>query len=116
MSNQFSGISEFGHEGDTGLPTTISPTKATSDPDKLSGVRTKNIPKDIDHGRIVELCVKSGLPDEKKVQITITNNGSVILTDLQNHECLVLIKKYSWEADTQDHILSQADSLTKNQL
>ena len=95
------------------ISTTISPTKATSDPDKLSGVRTKNIPKDIDHGRIVELLVQSGLPDKKKEQVTITNNGSVTITDLQNQECLVLIKKYSWEVDTQDHILSQADSLTK---
>ena len=70
----------------------FTPSKVTSDPDKFSGVRIKNIPKDVDHGRIVELLVQSGLPDEKKEQVTITNNGSVTITDLQNQECLVLIK------------------------
>ena len=45
----------------------------------FSGVRIKPIPKDIDHGQIVEFLINSGLPETYKENISIKDNGSVLL-------------------------------------
>ena len=69
----------------------FTPIKATSSTEKFTGVSLKNIPRDTDHGLIVELLIQSGLPESKKDSITINARGTVTIRDLENEECLKLI-------------------------
>ena len=69
----------------------FTPTKSISSTEKFTGVSLKNIPKDTDHGLIVEFLIKAGLPEPKKEFITINAKGTVTIKDLENEECLRLI-------------------------
>ena len=69
----------------------FTPAKVTSSIDKFTGISLKNIPKDTDHGLIVELLIKSGLPESKKDFIRINAKGTVTIRDLENEECLMMI-------------------------
>ena len=75
----------------------FTPLKVVSDPEKFTGVRIKNIPKDTDHGRIAEFIVLSGLPEDKRENITIDSNGSTTIKGLDNQECLTLISNIHWK-------------------
>ena len=60
--------------------------------ERFTGVQIKQFPRDIDHGEIVEFLVASGLPEKKKENITIMNNGTAIIKDLENGVCVALIQ------------------------
>ena len=70
----------------------FTPAKLPSATEKFSGVCIKQLPKETDHGDVMEFLVRSGLPEEKKESVTISNNGTVIIRDLENKECLDLIE------------------------
>ena len=76
---------------------TFTPQKFSSEADKFSGVVIKNIPKETDHGEIVEYLVLSGLPEAKKEHITINNSGTVYIRNLENSQCLALIASIHWK-------------------
>ena len=59
---------------------------------KYTGVSVKQFPKYVDHGRIVEFLVTSGLPEIKTDCITIKNNGNVIIKGLENEDCMAMIE------------------------
>ena len=69
----------------------FTPQKLFSDRDKFTGVVVKNIPKEADHGEVVEYLVQSGLPECKRDDITFSNGGQVFVRDLGNAECLAII-------------------------
>ena len=69
----------------------FTPRKSQTDPQKYKGVSIKNIPKDTDHGDIVEFLILSGLPEEKKDNININSNGSVTVWNLGSETCSALI-------------------------
>ena len=70
----------------------FTPAKQVSEPDKFSGVRIKQFPKETDHGDIMEFLVNSGLPENLKDSVTIKSNGSVAINNLVNGDCLNLVK------------------------
>ena len=70
----------------------FTPQKPMTSPEKFTGVVVKNIPKDRDHGEIVEFLILCGLPEERKEDISIGRNGSVTISNLENKLCLDLIK------------------------
>lgn len=72
----------------------FTPSKAPSDAEKFTGVSLKQFPRDTDHGEIIELLVNSGLPESKKNNVNIKTNGTVIIKNLENSECLDLIKAF----------------------
>ena len=63
-----------------------------SDTAKYPGVSIRQFPRETDHGKIIEFLVKSGLPENKKENISISSNGTATITDLENSECLLLIE------------------------
>ena len=69
----------------------FTPNKYVSATDKFTGVCIKQFSSDIDHGDIFDLLVESGLPEGKKEAVSISKNGTVIIRDLLNSECLKLI-------------------------
>ena len=69
----------------------FTPAKQASEPDKFSGVRIRQFPKETDHGDIMEFLVNSGLPENLKESVSIKNNGSVAILNLGNGVCLQLI-------------------------
>ena len=70
----------------------FTPLKAAPiDGEKFTGVSIKQFSKETDHGEIMELLVKSGLPEIKIEKVKINNNGAVLVTDLDSTECLLLI-------------------------
>ena len=69
----------------------FTPAKANSDPTKFTGVCVKTFPKEIDHGLIMEFIIQSGLAEDKKSNVKIRDNGSVLIEDLTSTECSVLI-------------------------
>ena len=52
----------------------------------------KGLPKEVDHGEVIEWLVKSGLPEEKTDNITFCSKGTVNIRDLENTECVALIE------------------------
>ena len=70
----------------------FTPQKVFSDKEKFTGVVVKNIPKEADHGEVVEYLVQSGLPDFKREEITFTDGGQVYVRNLGNTECLAIIE------------------------
>ena len=59
---------------------------------EFSGVSIKPFPKDADNGAIVEFLLKSGLSSSHKDNISIKQNGTVLVNNLMNNECDLLIK------------------------
>ena len=70
----------------------FTPQKVVSSPEKYVGVCIKNLPKDLDHGELVELLIETGLPEEKIELIKVSFNGAVTIRDLENELCLYLIE------------------------
>ena len=70
----------------------FTPEKKVPLPDSFAGVSIRQIPKDTDAGQIMEFLVMSGLPETKKENVVIRTNGSVIINNLENQLCQVLIK------------------------
>ena len=58
----------------------------------FTGVSVKQFPRSTDQGMIVEFLINSGLPESKKESITFTNNGGVMIKDLESSECQALIE------------------------
>ena len=69
----------------------FTPEKQVSEPSKFSGVCIKQIPKDTDHGDIMEFLVKAGMPESLRGNVEIKNNGSVSLKNADNAICRNLI-------------------------
>ena len=69
----------------------FTPAKSFSDPSKYKGVTIKTFPKETDPGDIMEFLVTSGLPDTYKDSVQIQPNGTVIINDLENTVCRILI-------------------------
>ena len=69
----------------------FTPQKCFSDSRRFAGVVVKNIPRDTDHGEIVEFLVMSGLPEEKREDVDISSNGSVTIRSLDTSQCSAII-------------------------
>ena len=63
-----------------------------SNPEKHGGVSTRQFPKETDSGEIMELLVKSGLPEVLKDNVVIRPNGLVSISKLDNKTCLDLLE------------------------
>ena len=59
--------------------------------DIFCGVSISRYPKDIDQGQIVEMLCRLGLPESKKDNIIIKNNGYVTVKNLNEEESKLLI-------------------------
>ena len=71
----------------------FTPVKTTSqDSSKFTGIRVSSFPRDTDHGQIVEFLVSSGLPESMKNNISIKQNGAVLIETLPNDICVHLIE------------------------
>ena len=71
---------------------TFTPVKCSSSPSKFAGISIKRIPKDVDHGDVLEFIIASGLPPDKKDIVKFSSNGTVSIRGLENELCLNLIK------------------------
>ena len=72
--------------------TQFTPIRSTPlDSSSYKGVRISSFPKDIDHGWIMEFLLMSGLPDSCKDNVSIKDNGTVIIEFLENETCCALI-------------------------
>ena len=67
-------------------------TAPMQDPASYTGVRVSTFPKDTDEGKIVEFLINSGLSESYKDNITIKQNGSVMIDNLPNKDCIALIE------------------------
>ena len=76
----------------TQVPVVFTPAKQASDPDKFSGISIKQLPKETDHGDIMEFLIKAGLPESKSENVVIRDNGAVTVKNLENAVCLELIE------------------------
>ena len=64
----------------------FTPPKVQSFPlEKFTGVSIKRFPKDVDNGDILEFLITHGLPEDKKEVVEFSNNGSVIIKELDNY-------------------------------
>ena len=70
----------------------FTPSKKLSNPEKYGGVSIRQFPKETDSGEIMELLVKSGLPEVLKDNIVIRPNCLVSISKLDNKTCLDLIE------------------------
>ena len=71
----------------------FTPYKVQSFPvDNFTGVSIKKVPKDTDHGEILEFLMNNGLPDDKKEAVQINSNGSIIINNLDNYIVEYLIE------------------------
>ena len=75
----------------------FTPQKLVTSPEKFTGVVVKNIPRETDHGEIVEFLILSGIPEERKDDIVISRNGTVTIRNLENKTCLDLIDTIHWK-------------------
>ena len=72
---------------------TFTPIKsAESLPYAFAGVTIRQIPSDIDHGEVMEFLFEAGLPEIKADYVTIKDNGTVIIKDIENEVCVELIR------------------------
>ena len=69
----------------------FTPPKKVSQPEKFSGVSIKQIPRDTDHGDIMEFLVGAGLPDNLKESVEIKGNGSISIKNIDNQVCNTMI-------------------------
>ena len=73
---------------------TFTPQKgAEVDTSKFRGVSIRQLPKDTDPGKVIELLVGCGLPETKRETVAFDNRGGVLIKDLENAECLAIIEK-----------------------
>ena len=71
----------------------FTPVKTTfQDSSKFTGIRVSSFPRDTDHGQIVEFLISSGLPESMKNNISIKQNGAVLIETLPNDICVHLIE------------------------
>ena len=72
----------------------FTPTKAapTQDPTRYTGVRVSTFPRDTDQGMIVEFLINSGLPESHKENVKVKQNGTVMIDNLPNKDCIALIE------------------------
>ena len=72
---------------------TFTPIKsAESLPYAFAGVTIRQIPSDIDHGEVMEFLFEAGLPEIKADYVTIKDNVTVIIKDIENEVCVELIR------------------------
>ena len=69
----------------------FTPAKTNTSPEKFTGVLIKNLPKNADHGEIVEKLVELGLPEKYREKVDISEFGNVSIRDIENRVCLKLI-------------------------
>ena len=69
-----------------------TPIKVVSSPNRFSGISLKNLPKEHDYAKVVELLVESGLPENRRDYISFGLNGNVTIRNLDNEVCLLLIE------------------------
>ena len=71
----------------------FTPQKSNSFPvEKFNGVCVKQIPKDTDHGEIIEFLSVNGLPDDKIENVQINSSGAVFVNDLDSYIIEYLIE------------------------
>ena len=71
----------------------FTPAKAVvRDEEKYAGVSIRQLPKEVDHGEVMEFLCAQGLPDEKKDEVIITPNGVVTIHNLDNKLSNTLVK------------------------
>ena len=70
----------------------FTPPKAQNHSDKFEGVILKNIPRDSDTDSVFQILHNSGLPQELNENVTIKDNGKVIIDKLDNTLCQQLVK------------------------
>ena len=71
----------------------FTPVKPVTDVvDRYSGVSIRQFPKDCDNGEIMEFLIKSGLPEDRKDNVTMNKNGTVLITGIDNSDCLAIIQ------------------------
>ena len=64
----------------------FTPQKVNSFPvDQFNGVCIKQIPRDTDHGDILEFLCENGLPEDKREGVKINDNGTVLIHDLDSY-------------------------------
>ena len=63
-----------------------------ADPEKYAGVSIRQFPKETNHGDIIDFACRSGLPEEKKEEIIIKNNGVVTIRNIDNATSKLLIE------------------------
>ena len=70
----------------------FTPHKLPShDPSKFGGVSVKMIPKETDHGEVIDFLINAGLPETHKENVSIKTNGTVMVTNLDSAVCEALI-------------------------
>ena len=69
----------------------FTPVKLPTDPDKFGGICVKMIPKETDQAEVIEFLITSGLSETNKENISFKPNGTVMVNNLENTECEVLI-------------------------
>ena len=71
----------------------FTPAKAPSRGEqKFTGVTITRFPKNTDPGKIMEFLCRSTLPEEKKEEVLIKENGVVAIKNLTSEECDLLIE------------------------
>ena len=71
---------------------TFTPPQKMSEPEKFSGVSIKQIPRDTDHGDVMEFLIEAGLPDKLKECVEIKGSGVVSIKNIDNQVCMKMIK------------------------
>ena len=70
----------------------FTPVKAaTIDEQKFAGVVVTRFPKGMDHGQIMEFLCRCSLPEEKREEVRIKENGVVAIKNLSSEESSLLI-------------------------
>ena len=70
----------------------FTPVKQAPLPGSFGGVSIRQFPRETDSGEIMEFLVRSGLPEQLKENVVVKQNGTVIISNLENTVCLVLIE------------------------
>ena len=63
------------------------------DTSKFTGVTIQQLPKDSDHGEIVEFLVNCGLSESHRDKIKFGIKGIITINDISNKDCMALIDK-----------------------
>ena len=71
----------------------FTPQKVNSFPvDQFNGVCIKQIPRNTDHGDILQFLCENGLPEDKREGVKINDNGTVLIQDLDSYIVEYLIE------------------------
>ena len=82
---------EIGDEDEVQDGGLFTPVKLTTEPEKFAGVCVKMILKETDHAEIFEFLISSGLSEDRKGNVSIKSNGTVMVSNLECSECDVLV-------------------------